>query len=482
IRERLRDSNPWWRSAATGQDSLAWTETDQALRSRAAYDLGYRSGLLDDVASGRVDDKLVVVRGARRVGKSVLLKDTAAALCGRVDVDPRQLIYLPTDGMSAGDLNRVAKLGRELTRSVGGLQRIWLLDEVTGIRGWTETMKYLRDNTEVAMDTVVCTGSSWDETSEVERDLFTGRAGSHSTKRSRILHPMSFRDVVAATGRAIPLPEAVAPWALQDSTAREAIGGLELFVDELDFAWQAFLTSGGFPRAVAEHRHQGEVSSAFIEDLASWLHRDVDPDAPADSVPRLLSELERRQTSPLSRNRTAQDLGYTNRRTFDLRLTRLVRTFAALWCHQVDEVGERTAGAQSKLYLTDPLLGWIGHRLRSGLPAPDFTRLTEAAIAVAMARALDAHEPGRWIADDSVGYLRTGHGNEIDLAPMPVTGPGGTMTTVPIESKWVASGWRSEAKTLEGKFSAGVVATRSIIDFEHPSWAIPAPALALVLE
>ena len=59
------------------------------LRGRAAYDLGYRSGLLDDVADGPVDDKLVVLRGARRIGKSVLLKDTAARFCGRGDVVPR---------------------------------------------------------------------------------------------------------------------------------------------------------------------------------------------------------------------------------------------------------------------------------------------------------------------------------------------------------------------------------------------------------
>ena len=48
---------------------------------------------------GRSNDKLVVLRGARRIGKSVLLKDTAARLCGRGDVDPRQLVYVPTDGI-----------------------------------------------------------------------------------------------------------------------------------------------------------------------------------------------------------------------------------------------------------------------------------------------------------------------------------------------------------------------------------------------
>ena len=185
---------------------LAWVKSDQTLRARAAYDLGYRSGLLDDVTNGLLDDKLVVLRGAGRNGKSVLLKDTAARLCGRGDVDPRQLVYVPTDGMRASDLGRVAKLGRELTRSVGEARRVWLLDEVTGLRGWTQALKYLRDNTELGADTVVCTGSSWDREAEVERDLLAGRAGTCRLKRVRILHPMSFRDVLAAAGREIPLP------------------------------------------------------------------------------------------------------------------------------------------------------------------------------------------------------------------------------------------------------------------------------------
>src|ERR1039458_9121216 len=457
LRERLRDRNPWWRAAATGADALAWVESDQMLRARAAYDLGYRSGLLDDVADGLLDDKLVVLRGARRVGKALRLKDTAARLGGRSDVAPRQLGYVPTDGMRASDLGRAVKLGWELTRSVGEVPRVWLLDEVTGLRGWTQALKYLRDNTQLGAETVVCTGSSWDREAEVERDLLTGRAGSSTRRRSRILHPMSFRDVLAATGRDVPLPGSIRPWALQDETARDAAESLELFVDELDLAWQAYLTSGGFPRAVAEHHRTGEVSDAFLRDLAAWLHRDVDPEAGEDSVPRLLAEIERRCTSPLNRNGFSTDLGYANRQTLDRRLARLVHAFAALWCHQVDDDGNRVAGAQSKLYLTDPLLAWVGPRLRSGLPRPDFTRLTETTVGAPLPRAVDRRESGRWTADDSIGYLRTGNGNEIDLAPVPIPSPSGSTLSVPIESKWVSSGWRSEAKAIEAKFAGGIV-------------------------
>jgi predicted AAA+ superfamily ATPase len=268
---------------------------------------------------------------------------------------------------------------------------------------------------------------------------------------------------------------------LQEPHTRRAGEDLELYVDELDLAWQAFLTSGGFPRAVAEHYRADEVSTPFLQDLAAWLHRDVDADAAEDSVGRLLSALQMRSTSPLNRTKLAEDVNYPSRHVLDVRLNRLVRTFAAVWCHQVGVKGERIPSAHPKLYLTDPILAWIGPRLRSGLPEPDFTQLTEAALGCALARAIDTAEPERWATNDSIGYARTGHGNEVDFAPVPARGPSGPMMTTPIESKWVVTGWRTEARSIEAKFHAGIVATRTIQNYDHESWAIPAPVLALLL-
>lgn len=96
----LRDANPWWLAAATGRSPTAWTGSHRLLRDRARYDLGYRSQVLDDVATDPVDDKLVVLTGPRRVGKSIALIDTAAALCGREDCDPRQVIHISRQTIS----------------------------------------------------------------------------------------------------------------------------------------------------------------------------------------------------------------------------------------------------------------------------------------------------------------------------------------------------------------------------------------------
>jgi predicted AAA+ superfamily ATPase len=195
----------------------------------------------------------------------------------------------------------------------------------------------------------------------------------------------------------------------------------------------------------------------------------------------LLHELQRRSTSPLNRTVTARELGYGSRQTFDLRLTRLVRSFAAIWCHQVDDAGVHVPGAQSKLYLVDPLIARLAPRSRAGLTNPDLSRLTESAVGVALAAAIERRQPGRWLAGDSIGYARTSRG-EIDFAPVPLPTPtGATVSTTALESKWVAAGWRPESRAIEARYAGGVVATRDILDLHHVAWAVPAPIVSLLL-
>jgi len=423
----LAITNPWWTAAATRANPQDWAATDPALQSRRKYDLGYRASVLADVIVEPLDDRLIVLRGPRRVGKSVALKDTIYELCGRGDIDVRQLIYIAADELTAQDLNRAINLGRELTRSVDQptpRQRAWFIDEVTSLGGWTSTLKFLRDNTSFGLDLVVCTGSSWADDAEVGRDLLAGRAGTSNIRRTRILLPMSFRDFLIVTRPELPRPGPLAPWDLQSGEASEAAALAEFGTDALDLAWQAYLTCGGYPRAVSEYHHTGQVSDAFLSDLEERLHRDVDRTAPEESIPRLLAELHARSGSPLSRVRVAGELGYGSRQTFDLRLNKLVRTFGAIWCHQVTEEGRRIQGAQAKLYLTDPIMAWLGPRLRAGLTTPDMTRLTEAAIAVALATVVEATQTGRWVSGDAIGYTKTGGGLEIDLAPVPLPSSG----------------------------------------------------------
>jgi predicted AAA+ superfamily ATPase len=304
------------------------------LKGRAAHDLGFRAGVLDDIQSGPVTDQLAVLAGPRRIGKSVTVLDTAAALCARREIDARQIIYL---------------------------------------------------------------------------------------------------------------------------------------------------TCGGFPRAVAEHTRIGAVSTAYLNDLRSWLRADVDPDRPQDSVPRLLDCISQRAASPLSITATSTALSYPSRDIFVRRLNRLVSSHAAIWCPRREEE-QAVPGAQAKLYLTDPLLASLPSRLRTGLPRPDMTRLTEMTIGVALARTIDDLEEGRWVTGDTIGYVRTSGEHQVDLGPVTVPSANGPAVTVPLESKWVEQGWKGAARTIDGKYGRGILATKSVLDTTGNTWAVPAPLLALLLQ
>jgi hypothetical protein len=102
-------------------------------------------------------------------------------------------------------------------------------------------------------------------------------------------------------------------------------------------------------------------------------------------------------------------------------------------------------------------------------------------LGVSLARAIDSLDEGRWVAADTIGYIKTDSGNEIDLCPVDVQSPGGPRTSIPIEGKWVDAGWRAEAKVLTNKFGFGVLATKSILNLDYDVWAVPSPLVALLL-
>jgi hypothetical protein len=110
----------------------------------------------------------------------------------------------------------------------------------------------------------------------------------------------------------------------------------------------------------------------------------------------------------------------------------------------------------------------------------DMTKLTEMTLGVSLARAIDQLDEGRWISGDSIAYAQTASDNEVDLAPVPIPAAAGPVSTVPLESKWVDQGWRSEARTIDGKYERGILATQTVLDTSRRVWAVPAPLLSLL--
>ena len=146
----LVEANPWWR------DPDGWEQGDVQLRAARSSTLAYEPRPLDTMQPGG----LYILRGPRRVGKSTALKQVVSKRI-RDGFPSRQILHVSVEGRSDQDV--VDMVRRGASHWLGGApgQRLWLIDEITAVRGpWPAMVKRLRDNQpSFSADTVVLTGS-----------------------------------------------------------------------------------------------------------------------------------------------------------------------------------------------------------------------------------------------------------------------------------------------------------------------------------
>lgn len=461
IAQLLRLRNPWWRAAG------AWVEDDVALREAADAPFEYRPNALADIRP----PGLYVLRGPRRVGKSVELKRAVAQLIEQ-GANPRSIVYCACDGFSAQDLRRLFVIGRNLAAADGPLH--WVLDEVTSVGPeWSLVVKDARDNTPLAHDCVVVTGSSARELRDAEKNL-AGRRGGVA-RSNRLLLPMSFPAFCAAIGA--ETPAAVEPVRTADilrPTGRASIEEVGLWTEQLGDAWELYLDIGGFPRAVRGLHEQGDVPDDFVEDVWAIFKEDaiLARMSEAEAI-ALLARLVENLASPINTTRVAADIGLDNHHRVNDRIGDLTATFLARRCYQQRD-GLPNANAQRKVYLVDPVLARLPRRRNPAFAAPDTSKLSEQQIGLVLARASERERAGSFVDSSDVMYERTPTKAEIDFV--------GPRLGVAVESKYVDSGWKREARTLRSRHGAGVLATRRALDVSGDVWAVPAGVFAWLVD
>ncbi|HEY5342132.1 MAG TPA: AAA family ATPase [Solirubrobacteraceae bacterium] len=463
IADRLRDRNPWWRH------ERGWQEQDQNLREAAAAPFEYRPGVLDDLRAGG----LYTLSGPRRVGKSL---EVRRAIEGLIDsgVHGRNILYSSCDGFSLQDLRRLFRAGENLTRGIEGT-RWWFLDEITAVGpGWSSVVKDLRDDTPLRTDCVVLTGSSSRELREATKN-FAGRRGEDAEHSDRLLMPVPFRDYCRLIG-VVGLPEIgpLHPGEMLSEGARAAVAELSFWVNELVDAWELYLRSGGFPRAIGDLLRTGDVTDGFVQDLWDVIRGDAIRATSLGDVDllNLLARIADGISSPLNASAIGRDVGLGSHHSVNDRINDLAFAFQTWRCHQSDRHGRPSTGAQRKVYFVDPLIARLPSRRHAAYNTPDVTKLSEQQIGLALALAAADARADRFVAGDAVMYERTKTGKEIDFVGA---------HQVPIESKYVERNWKSEARTVAAAHGQGILATRNLLDTDGDVWAVPACIVAWLL-
>jgi uncharacterized protein len=459
ILRRLADTNLWWRQAD-------WEREDRDTRQLASSPFDYVPQPLADIVPGG----LYVLRGPRRVGKSVELKRAIARLIHR-GVEPRRILHFACDELARGDLSKLVRAGRDtLTRGLDGA-RYWFLDEITSLVGWPAAIKNLRDTTDFAEDCVVLTGSSARDL-DVARKELAGRRGQVRDS-DRLLLPMSFRAFAEAIGlRGLPAIPAVPLSRFLDRETENAIYEILPWLDDLASSWELYLRVGGYPRAVADHLEHGAVQPDFLNALWDVVAGDAlrSADMPAAAVNALLVRLTKNLASPLNMSTVREEIGVQSHETAAKRVQALVYGYIAWPCHRRGDHNVPNLAAQSKYYFTDPLFARIPHERLEHSPEPDSSHLTEQQLGLALLRQLERDEPGTYADFTSAMFLKTST-KEVDFVGPRLGGIG-------FEGKYVDSGWKKEARTVHSQFGRGVLATRSILDLGGDVWAVPAALTA----
>ncbi len=459
--ERRLARTAWWSSPGD------WVQGDPDLHRASRSSFEYTAGVVRNLVSGG----LYLLRGPRRVGKSVEVKKAILGLIQGGE-DPRRILHVAADNLAARDLRTVVAAADTACRAKG--DRFWFIDEITAIAdGWQSEIKWLRDNDpRFSRDTVVLTGSSAAGLDKAIKAL-AGRRGD-AIDSDRVLLPMSFRDFVRLT-RGGPPADVVDPLALSGLTPEAVSAGIRAIMPWMDHmvrGWEDYLSVGGFPRAVDFHM-RGTNDAVFCRELLDVIHGEALrhahwSKAQTDAFVRRLTE---GLGAPCNRSDVATDIGGSATLVRD-RINALGNAFVLWPCHRERDLRPHL-GAQEKIYLMDPVFTRL-----TGDPPRGLARgiLSEQQLGIALLRARERVEPGTLLDYDAVLHHRTRTRKEIDFV-----GPG--LGGVAIESKYVSGDrWRRAIPTLAASGWRGIVATRDALDLTDPAvMAVPTGMLAWLI-
>jgi len=424
-----------------------------------------------------VEGGLYLLRGPRRVGKTVTVKQTIESLIQQ-GVAPQAIIRIAADAWSANDLRTVVQ-NTALPRLPTGHHRWWLFDEITATTGdWAAQIKWLRDNDpDFSQATVILTGSNASGLTAAA-GVLAGRRGQISNA-DRTLLPVGFRTFARLLDPSLPDVEKIDLSSLRSEKARAAYDELLPWLDVLVTTWEKYLSYGGFPIAVSAARAGTPVPQWFVDDIFNVVYRYTFAESRLSetSTSALVERLMQSMASPVNMSKVGSELGLSQ--DVVSRHVHYLRDSYLLWnCPQKSESSwtERKI-AQDKLYAIDPLFARLAHLRNNSRADIDLTVLVEMQVGMAVHRS--AYSDGLpWAGDNFLFYVRTPSRKEIDFVSELFAGTA-------IEGKYVEGGnWAGEAATVNASHFSGILATRNVLQYplDDSAWAIPAATLCYLID
>jgi len=466
IQQLLPGSNPWW-------SDDQWATKDLHLKTAGAAPFHYEPTVLADA----VAPNLYTLRGPRRVGKTTLLKQFVRRAI-TFGIAPRQICYFGVDLLNRHQLLQLVGKMHRMFPDLADRPVYFLLDEISMVKEWWIAIKWLRDQDRRAQeDCFILTGSSARDIRE-GLPFLAGREGERAGY-DRTLLPMAFPEYARALQITVPGDGSLSLADFFTPGGEAALLTLQLHTDELVAAFDRYLVSGGFPRALVDHLATGSVSAKFLQDLWKVVLGDLQTLKLTQT--KVAIELTRTVVAGMASPTNFQTLATnsnTNGATAKGYVEALNDAYLLLTIYQRASHGGSKLQAGPKIYVADPLLAQLPAAVLGTKAVPDITNLAEAAVAIAIFRAHESDLQTSFGSGSTVYYYVTQRGNEIDF----IVPTDDTLTNShPVEVKYVDDVSGQDTLPITNAFHRGLLLTHGVLNLAGEIKHVPAAFFAYLL-
>lgn len=320
---------------------------DPQLRNLAHQKYIYHSPVLD--ALPRDQPGIYTLSGGRQIGKTTLLKQWMEHLLKR-GTRPQAIAFF--SGELIADYQALSHLLQaELETMPADSLRYILLDEVSYIKEWDRTIKYLADAGLLESVVLVITGSDVLFIREA-RMYFPGRRGK-ANQVDFHLYPLSFKEFIHLVNG-----WKHTEWKHINENAAHLLKAL-----------QQYLIHGGYLTAINDFAANQTITSATLHTYSDWIRGDMLKRGKQEHYLReIIQAIAKRYRSQITWNSLAKDLSIDHPKTV-ADYVELLSAMDVVFIQPAILEDKLTAAPKKarKLMFTDP---FIFHALRTWLISP----------------------------------------------------------------------------------------------------------------
>jgi len=379
---------------------------------------------------------------------------------------PSQFVYFPCDNLlRRQEIVNVVNAAKQLCQPQPDRPLTLFLDEITSVKEWHKTVKWLADANMLVNVALALTGSSaYDIRRGYERMPGRREGGSDIC-----LLPMGFRTfcriLAGIQAPDLSLWEMVGLRAAFEDWWRDLTSAQTTIIRCL----KLFLQHGGFPQVVAELKRNAEprveTRDLFLSIIASAIEKQRRSTA---TLRMVLSGIYTTLTTPVSLNRLASVQNIPSAATVKDYLELLHSSFICFPVAPLDlSKGTAFPRKNRKYYFVDPAFaGAVGSAL--GLRPLDVAQQAEQSVGVNVIRHF-ARDWARWGQVDALFYWRSSSNREVDF----VVKREGRYFGIEVKYQTQVSGW--DEMSISRGIGQGMLVTRDHFEYgpvhRIPLWA-----------